>query len=276
MRARRQPAAYCEITPKLIRPPKHKFVPLAGTLIALCAQRVEAQFEFTSEQYSESATSSATDGTPASQSFSNQNVLTNDQSANAASGSSPGAEYATATSVEASQNDVLDTYTITAGGGDLGYASAPDGGTATSTGMTSFSSTFQVSTPEEFTLTGSLGQSLGSDDVTFSQGADVLYQASVNGTLADYGSAPVSFSLLLMPGVSYTLAATSSQTNNDDTLEQGINSFSIAATVPEPSTAAITLIAASSLFRRRRRQRPGNHLLLPILPTTSGSVRTSN
>ena len=255
MQARRQSAAFREITPKLIRPPSHKFMPLAATLIALCAQRVEAQFEFTSEQYSESATASATDASPASQSFSPSNQLSNDQAANASTGSSIGAEYPTATSVQASQNDTLDTYTINASGSDLGYAQAPDGGTATSTGMTSFSATFQVSTPQGFTLIGTLGPSLGSDDVTFSQGADVLYQASVNGTLTDYGSAPVSFSLLLTPGVPYTLAVTSSQTNNDDTPEQGINSFSIRATVPEPSTAALLLIGASGVMRRRRRSK---------------------
>ena len=253
----RRPIDRSKIVKQITRSPNHSSLFFAGALAALCAQRVEAQLAYTTISYSETASATATDATPSTQTLGDSYVLTYSGTASAVTGSTPGSEYLTSVKISAGQVDTLNAYTIETAGGIASSTEFPDEtpATATATGTTSFSATFQVSAPQEFLLSGSLGAAQGTDSVSFSESRDTLYQVSSSPSSSGPGSALVSYSLSLTPGESYTLTAKGSVTTGPaaEPMEVFNNYWDIVATVPEPTTSVIMLVGAWGVMRRRRR-----------------------
>jgi hypothetical protein len=248
-----------QIATKIMRLRKHKLVFAAGAFAALYGQHAQAQLTYTNEQFSESASASVTGETPASQT----------------EGNGPGESYNTfalAVAEPTSRNGINGNAAITAtqlestnlGSIDLsgnikGSTDAVAPATASATGSTMFSVTFQVSTPQGLVLNGELEEYLGTNTISLSESGTTLYQAQSSAptpyVLDEFPSEYfISYQVLLMPGESYTLQENSSMTCSGDVFSsEGINAFSLNATiVPEPSTSAITLLAACGLIRGRR------------------------
>jgi hypothetical protein len=139
---------------------------------------------------------------------------------------------------------------------------------ATASGTSIFTSVFSVATAQPFSLTGSLG---GMDEyhegplgvlvgsVQLSDGAGTLYTASESNTTSSFNlggplNQPFAFSTTLEPGNIYTLALTASTTSTLNSFafsDATAANFSFIATVPEPASLTMAMIALPLSMRRR-------------------------
>jgi hypothetical protein len=243
---------------------------LATMISALLAQRLWADVQIDSVYRAVSATASP----PAVTAGSNSTQTGNYQDSQTASQHNIGGSSNSNATATESQNSSISTGTFE-GTGTSSTAAHSSGGFADSldgTGYSQFIVNFTVTSPQPFTLTGTLseqntwyGGSPGTVNayVQFKDASQTSYLYTVSETIPSSpdragtysGSTPISYSTILSPGTYGLQVITSSDSKCSGVRleDDSTAGFQFTAVVPEPASMNLGFLALAPLARRRRR-----------------------